>query len=110
MSFTSVVTSLTNLLSASGVSAGMIPSTVSSILGSSTASQALPYLNTIVANATEQAVINQEIIKIEEIPGLPANVMGLLSMLMIPGNDPLKVQQICQGIQQTLASASTIVL
>lgn len=110
MSFVSTVTSLTNLLSAAGVNASTIPTTVSSILGSSTASQAQPYLNTIVANATNQALVNDEVIKIEEIPGLPANVMGLLSMLLIPGNDALRVQQICQGIQTTLASASTIVL
>ncbi len=99
------ITSLTNALSAAGVAASNIPGAISSLVSNSVASQAQPLLNAIIANAANPAVVAAEVVKVEEIAGLPAAVVPLLSELTLPGQDALKIQQLCQAIQTTLNAA-----
>ena len=96
------LTSITNALTAAGATPAAIATAVSTLSSGSISAQAAGPLAAIDSNPTNQALINAEVIKIEEL-NPPASVMGALSLLLAGGNDPVRVGDIVRDIASKLA-------
>ncbi|MGB6326662.1 MAG: hypothetical protein WBG11_13080 [Methylocella sp.] len=98
------ISSLTSALVLAGTPILNIPNLVSSIAAGNVAAAVNAYLNVILSNSSNTAIIAAEVLKIEETPGLPASIMPLLSTLVLPGQTPLTVTQTVNAIQAILVA------
>ncbi|MFZ0494449.1 MAG: hypothetical protein WBE80_10390 [Methylocella sp.] len=98
------ISSLTSALVSAGTPILNIPNLVSSIAAGNVAAAVNAYLNVILSNSSNTAIIAAEVLKIEETPGLPASIMPLLSTLVLPGQTPLTVTQTVNAIQAILVA------
>lgn len=66
--------------------------------------KAKPILQVITANAGNEQVLAVEILKLKEIPGLPASAMVLIDELAKPGNDVVRISGIVTMLSNLLNS------
>jgi hypothetical protein len=99
--FNSIVTAL----QASGLTPSQVVTATQNLAGGNKITN---YLNVIMANSNNPEVIKDEVIKIQELPGLSASVAGLLPALTAPGVTAAQVVQTVLTIEQMTASQSSI--
>lgn len=101
----SSLNSIVSLLKNAGLSGTTLTGAISSIVGNSPNTAVRAICTTILANSGDSAIVSAEIIKLAEVPNLPAAVNALIPTLR-SSTTPLQVVQAIQAIEASLGPQS----
>lgn len=101
----SSLNSIVSLLKNAGLTGTTLTGAISSIVGNSPNTAVRNICTTILANSGDTAIVSAEIIKLAEVPNLPAAVNALIPTLRT-STTPLQVVQAIQAIEASLGTQS----